>query len=163
VLFTDIVGATSIAAELGDRRWRDLLSQHHTRIRRQLTRFQGTELDTAGDGFFASFDTPARAIPCAHAINRSLNELNLHLRTGIHTGECELLEGKVGGIAVHIGARIAAQAAPGEILVSQTVKDLVTGSDLIFEDRGEVTLDRVPGNWRLYAAVDTTPKGNHQR
>jgi class 3 adenylate cyclase len=153
VLFTDIVGSTARAAELGDKAWRELLEQHHARVRRQLAQFRGRELDTAGDGFFASFDGPARAVRCASAIRESLREIDLDVRVGLHTGECELVDGKVAGIAVSIGARVAAQAAPGEVLVSGTVKDLVAGSDLRFEDRGTVTLKGVPGEWRLYAVA----------
>jgi class 3 adenylate cyclase len=153
VLFTDIVGSTEKAAELGDRRWRELVAAHHALVRTQLARFRGEELDTAGDGFFASFDGPARAIRCASAITESVRELGIELRAGLHTGECELMNGKVGGIAVHIGARIAAQAAPGEVLVSSTVKDLVAGSGIEFRDRGIAQLKGVPGEWRLYAVA----------
>jgi class 3 adenylate cyclase len=155
VLFTDIVASTARAAELGDRAWRDLLEQHHARIREQLARFRGKEIDTAGDGFFASFDGPARAIRCASSIHESLGFLGLEVRAGVHTGECELLEGKVAGIAVSIGARVAGEARPGEVLVSQTVKDLVAGSGLQFEDRGAAVLRGVPGEWRLYAVADS--------
>jgi pimeloyl-ACP methyl ester carboxylesterase/class 3 adenylate cyclase len=151
VLFTDLVGSTAKAAELGDRGWRDLLEQHHTRIRQQLVSFRGVELDTAGDGFFARFDGPARAIRCATAIRESVGELGLDVRAGVHTGECEVLDGKVAGIAVSIGARVAARAAAGEVLVSQTVKDLVAGSGISFEDRGAAELKGVPGEWRLFA------------
>jgi pimeloyl-ACP methyl ester carboxylesterase/class 3 adenylate cyclase len=151
VLFTDIVGSTAKAAELGDRTWRELLERHHAVIRRHLVRFQGTELDTAGDGFFASFDGPARAIRCACAITETVRELGLEVRAGLDTGECELMNGKVGGIAVHIGARVAAAAGPGEVLVSQTVKDLVAGSGIAFQERGLAELKGVPGEWRLYA------------
>jgi class 3 adenylate cyclase len=154
ILFTDLVGSTAKAAGLGDRAWRELLAEHHTRIRRELARYRGVELDTAGDGFFARFDGPARAIRCARAIREAVAELGLELRAGVHTGECELLDGKVAGIAVSIGARVAGQAAPGEVLVSQTVKDLVAGSGLSFDDRGAATLRGVPGEWRLYAVVD---------
>jgi pimeloyl-ACP methyl ester carboxylesterase len=152
VLFTDIVGSTAKAAELGDRGWRELLEQHHARIRQELGRYRGIELDTA-DGFFARFDGPARAIRCACAIRESLSELDLDIRAGLHTGECEVLDGKVAGIAVSIGARVAAQAGPGEVLVSQTVKDLVAGSGLEFADRGVAELKGVPGEWRLYAVA----------
>ena len=151
VLFTDIVGSTSKAAELGDARWRELLGEHHAAIRRQLTRFRGTELDTAGDGFFARFDGPARAIRCACAITEAVTELGIEVRAGLHTGECELVEGKVGGIAVHIGARVAKEAGPSEVLVSSTVKDLVAGSGLEFAERGTAELKGVPGEWRLFA------------
>ena len=151
VLFTDIVGSTAKAAELGDRRWRELLEQHHAVIRRQLVRYQGRELDTAGDGFFASFDGPARAIRCACAIGETLRDLGIEVRVGLHTGECELINGKVGGIAVHIGARVAAKADPGEVLVSSTVRDIVAGSGIGFRERGAFDLKGVPGEWRLYA------------
>ena len=154
ILFTDLVGSTAKAAELGDRRWRELLSEHHARTRRELLRHRGIELDTAGDGFFARFDAPARAIRCACAIRESIAELGLDLRAGVHTGECELLDDKVAGIAVSIGARVAAQAGVGEVLVSQTVKDLVAGSGLSFLDRGVAELKGVPGQWRLYAVLD---------
>jgi class 3 adenylate cyclase len=153
VLFTDIVGSTAKAVELGDRGWRQLLEQHHAAIRGELARFRGVELDTAGDGFFARFDGPARAIRCACAITESVRKFGLELRAGLHTGECELVDGKVAGIAVSIGARVAAQARPGEVLVSQTVKDLVAGSGLAFEDRGVSELKGVPGEWRLYAVA----------
>lgn len=150
VLFTDIVDSTAKVAELGDRRWAELLQQHHGLVRRQLSRFSGREIDTVGDGFFASFDGPARAIRCATAIASGVVDLGLKVRAGLHTGECEVVDGKVGGIAVHIGARVAAAAAPGEVLVSSTVKDLVAGSGLQFRERGAVELKGVPGEWRLY-------------
>jgi len=150
-LFTDIVGSTAKAVELGDARWRELLGDHHALVRRLLVRFRGNELDTAGDGFLASFDGPARAIRCACAIKESVRELGLEVRAGLHTGECERMEGKVGGIAVHIGARVAARAAPGEVLVSSTVKDLVAGSGIEFEDRDVRELKGIPGEWRLFA------------
>ena len=151
ILFTDIAGATKRAAELGDARWRELLGEHHRLVRRQLARFRGSELDTAGDGFFASFDGPARAIRCAATIAEEVRSLGLEVRAGLHTGECELVDGKVAGIAVHIGARVAAGAQPGEVLVSSTLKDLVAGSGLQFEERGQRELKGVPGEWRLYA------------
>ena len=151
VLFTDIVGSTAKATELGDRAWRELLEQHHRLIRRELMRFRGAELDVAGDGFFARFDGPARAVRCASAIVEGVRELGLELRAGLHTGECELFDGKVGGIAVHIGARVAKEAQPGEVLVSSTVKDLVAGSGLRFSDHGTAALKGVNENWRLYA------------
>ena len=134
-------------------RWRELVEQHHALVRGQLARFRGRELDTAGDGFFASFDGPARAIRCACAITEGVHELGIDVRAGLHTGECESIEGKVGGIAVHIGARVAAEARPGEVLVSSTVKDLVAGSGLQFEERGAATLKGVPGEWRLFAVA----------
>jgi class 3 adenylate cyclase len=147
VLFTDIVGSTERVAELGDARWRELLERHHAIVRQHLGRFRGTEIDTAGDGFFATFDGPIRAIRCATAIAGSLREIGLEVRAGLHTGECDLAEGKVAGIVVNIGARIAAQAGPGEVLVSSTVKDLVAGSDLLFADAGEHALKGIPERW----------------
>jgi pimeloyl-ACP methyl ester carboxylesterase len=153
ILFTDIVGSTAQAAELGDRGWRELLEAHHALIRQQLVRFRGRELDTAGDGFFASFDGPARAIRCASSIAQEVRRLGIEIRAGLHTGECELLEGKVAGIAVSIGARVAGRAGPGEVLVSQTVKDLVAGSGIEFDERGAAELKGVPGEWRLYAVA----------
>jgi pimeloyl-ACP methyl ester carboxylesterase len=154
VMFTDIVGSTAKAVEMGDARWRALLERHHLLIRRQLARARGKEVDTAGDGFFASFDGPARAIRCARVIAESVKELGLEIRVGLHTGECELIDGKVAGIAVHTGARIAAKAGPGEVLVSSTVKDLVAGSGLTFQDRGVHELGGVPGEWHLYSVVN---------
>ncbi|HEV8676495.1 MAG TPA: adenylate/guanylate cyclase domain-containing protein, partial [Methylomirabilota bacterium] len=151
VLFTDIVGATERAAALGDRRWRELLEQHHATVRSELGRFRGREIDTAGDGFLATFDGPARAIRSACAITEAVRPLGLAVRAGLHTGECELMDDKVGGIAVHIGARVAAEAKAGEVLVSHTVKDLVAGSGLRFADRGIRALKGVPGEWRLFA------------
>jgi pimeloyl-ACP methyl ester carboxylesterase len=151
VLFTDIVSSSEKAAALGDRAWRNLLQRHHDLVRRQLVRFRGKEVDTAGDGFFASFDGPARAIRCGCAIVAAMPELGLQVRAGLHTGECELVDGKVAGIAVHTGARVAAQAQPGEVLVSQTVKDLVAGSGLAFQERDTHELKGIPGEWRLYA------------
>jgi pimeloyl-ACP methyl ester carboxylesterase len=153
VLFTDIVGSTERTAELGDRRWRDLLGTHDAVVRRELERYQGREVDTAGDGFLATFEGPARAVRCAISLGDAVRELGLELRAGIHTGECELDGQKVRGIAVHTGARIASLAAPGEVLTSSTVKDLVAGSGLRFEDRGVHELKGVPGEWRLYAAL----------
>jgi class 3 adenylate cyclase len=153
VLFTDLVGSTAQAAELGDRRWRDLLEQHHASVRRELARFDGAEVDTAGDGFFATFDGPARAIRCAQTIVEGVRPLGLDVRAGLHTGEVELADGKVAGIAVNIGARVAGQAVAREVLVSGTVKDLVAGSGLEFEDRGVATLKGIPGEWRLFAVV----------
>jgi class 3 adenylate cyclase len=150
VLFTDIVGSTERAREVGDRRWRELLERHHALVRHQLERYQGREVDTAGDGFLATFDGPARAIRCASAAVNGVRSLGLEIRAGVHTGECELLGDKVAGVAVHTGARVASVAAPSEVLVSQTVKDLVAGSGLEFEDRGAHELKGVPGEWRLY-------------
>jgi class 3 adenylate cyclase len=154
VLFTDIVGSTERANDLGDRRWRELLERHHVLVRGELNRFQGREVDTAGDGFFAAFDGPARAIRCARAIREAVRELGVEIRAGLHTGECELVGEKMAGVAVHTGARVAALAEPGEVLVSSTVKDLVAGSGIEFEDRGAHELRGVPGEWRLYAVSD---------
>jgi class 3 adenylate cyclase len=151
VLFTDIVGSTERATEFGDRRWRELLETHHTTIRRQLERFRGREIDTAGDGFLASFDGPARAIRCARASVGAVRGSGLEIRAGIHTGECEVVGDKLAGVAVHIGARVASKAGPGEVLVSGTVHDLVAGSGIVLEDRGSVELKGVPGEWRLYS------------
>ena len=151
VLFTDIVGSTEKAVELGDREWHELVERHHGVVRSQLARFRGREVDTAGDGFFATFDGPARAIQCACAIASSVRELGIDIRAGLHTGEVELAEDKPRGIAVHIGARVSARAEPGEVLVSNTVKDLVAGSGIEFDERGTAELKGVPGEWRLYA------------
>lgn len=153
VLFTDLVGSTARASELGDRAWRDLLEQHHAAVRRELARFGGRELDTAGDGFFATFDGPARGIRCARAVVEAVRPLGLEMRAGLHTGEVELLDDKVAGIAVSIGARVGARAAAGEILVSGTVRDLVAGSGIAFADRGVADLRGIPGEWRLFAVV----------
>lgn len=153
ILFTDIAGATERAAEMGDQKWSHLLARHHELIREELNRFRGREIDTAGDGFFATFDGPARAISCAKAIQSELTKLGLTVRIGLHTGECEVMDEKVSGIAVHIGARVVNYAAPGEILVTSTVKDLVAGSGLSFADRGEYELKGVPGKWRLFESV----------
>jgi class 3 adenylate cyclase len=154
LLFTDIVGSTEKAASLGDRAWRELLERHHALVRRELARFRGEERDTAGDGFFATFDGPARAVRCAQAIVESVRNLGLEIRAGVHTGECELHDNKLAGLAVSIGARVAAAAPAGEVFVSSTVKDLVAGTGLEFEDRGERDLRGVPGHWHLHAAVD---------
>lgn len=151
VLFTDIVGATEKAAALGDRRWRDLLDGHNGVVRRELARFRGREIKTAGDGFFAAFDGPARAVRCACAVSQGMQSLGLEVRAGLHTGECEIMGDDMGGIAVHIGARIAALAAPREVLVSSTVEDLVAGSGLSFRDHGAALLKGVPGEWRLFS------------
>jgi class 3 adenylate cyclase/alpha-beta hydrolase superfamily lysophospholipase len=152
VLFTDIVGSTERARELGDQRWRDLLDAHHADVRRLLQQFGGSEVDTAGDGFFAIFDGPARAVRCARAIAEAVQGLGLQIRAGVHTGEVERSDGIVRGIAVHVGARVAALAGPSEVLVTRTVKDLVLGSELAFEDRGLHALKGLPEEWRLYAA-----------
>jgi class 3 adenylate cyclase len=153
VLFTDIVGSTERAARLGDARWREMLAAHHAIVRRELERYRGREIDTAGDGFFATFDGPARAIRCACAIRDGVRAVDLQVRAGLHTGECELVDSKVGGIAVHIGARVSSLAAPGEVLVSSTVKDLVAGSGIAFEDRGEHRLKGIADAWRLFTVV----------
>jgi class 3 adenylate cyclase len=153
LLFTDIVGSTERAAALGDRRWRELIEQHHALVRRELQLAHGRELDTAGDGFFASFDRPAGAVRCARGIVAAMNGLGLAVRAGVHAGECELVDGKPTGIAVHAGARVLQHAAAGEVLVSSTVKELVAGSGLRFEDRGAHELGGIPGEWRLYAAA----------
>ena len=151
VLFTDIVGSTERAAALGDRSWRELLQQHHALVRSELERFRGVEIDTAGDGFMASFDGPARAIRCACEIQDAVSQLRLEIRAGVHTGECERIGDKLSGIAVHIAARVAGTAGPGQVLVSQTVRDLVAGSGIEFEDRGEHELKGVSETWRLFA------------
>ena len=155
LLFTDIVGSTETAARLGDAAWRTLLGRHNAMVRRELARFGGQELDTAGDGFFASFDGPARAVQAATAIRDTVRELGIQIRAGVHTGECEIHDGKLTGIAVSVGARIAALAGSGEVLVSSTVKDLVAGSGMAFEDRGIRELKGVPDAWRLFAVVAT--------
>jgi len=151
LLFTDIVGSTERAASLGDSAWRALLQRHHAAVRAEIARFHGRELDTAGDGFFATFDGPARAVQAAAAIRAALDPLDLEVRAGLHTGECELHDGKVAGIAVSIAARVAAQAGPGEVLVTSTLKDLVAGSGLRFDDRGERSLKGIPDSWRVFA------------
>lgn len=150
VLFTDIVASTEKAAALGDRRWRDLLDSHHATIRRNLARFRGHEVKTTGDGILATFDGPARGVRCACAIADEVRPLGIEVRAGLHTGECEMMDDDVGGIAVHIGARVAALAGAGEVLVSSTVKDLVAGSGLRFGDRGSQSLKGVPGEWHIY-------------
>jgi pimeloyl-ACP methyl ester carboxylesterase len=153
VLFTDIVGSTERASRLGDRAWKDLLERHHALVRQELGRFRGTEIDIAGDGFLATFDGPARAVRCAISIVDVLGTIGLEVRVGLHTGEVELMGPLVQGIAVHIGARVAALGGPSEVLVSSTVKDLVVGSGLLFEDAGEHELKGVPDRWHLYRAV----------
>jgi pimeloyl-ACP methyl ester carboxylesterase len=152
LLFTDIVGSTAKAAEIGDRAWHELLTRHHGLVRAQLARFRGHEVDIAGDGVFATFDGPARAVRCASAITAGLEALGLAARAGVHTGEIEQTNGGARGLAVHIAARIAAAASPGEVLVSSTVKDIVAGSGIAFDERGEHELDGVPGTWRLFTA-----------
>ncbi len=152
VLFTDIVGSTEKAAALGDVRWRDLLNRYYSRVRQEVGRFRGREVDTAGDGLFATFDGPARAIRCACAIRDGVKELGITIRAGLHTGECEVMDDKLGGIAVHLGARVAQTAEPDEVLVSTTVKDLVAGSGLRFADRGIHALHGISGEWQLFSA-----------
>ena len=151
VLFTDIVGSTERAAELGDSRWTDLLEEYYGAARSELERFRGQEIKTTGDGFLATFDGPTRGVRCAQSMGAAAGSLGLSIRAGLHTGECELMENDVGGIAVHIGARVMAEAGSGEVLVSSTVKDLVAGSGLEFEDRGSHRLKGVPDEWRLFA------------
>jgi pimeloyl-ACP methyl ester carboxylesterase len=153
VLFTDIARSTEQAARLGDGRWRELLQAHDSTMRAALERFRGREIKQTGDGFLATFDGPARAVRCARAAIDDMDRLGLALRAGVHTGECELIGEDVGGLAVHIGARVAALAEAGEVVVSSTVKDLVVGSGIDFEDRGSHELKGVPGDWRIYAAV----------
>jgi class 3 adenylate cyclase len=153
VLFADIVGSTEQVAAMGDNRWREILNEFYRRVRDVLQHYRGREVSTAGDGFLVAFDGPARAIRSGKAINDAVNSLGLKLRCGIHTGECELVGEDLAGIAVHIGARVAGLAAPGEVLVSQTVRDLVAGSGLTFEDRGTHRLKGVPDEWRLFRAV----------
>jgi class 3 adenylate cyclase len=158
LLFTDIVGSTELAAQMGDRRWRDLLDSHDRAVRRQLERFRGREANTAGDAFVATFDGPGRAIQCAYAIRDAVRAHGIEVRAGLHTGEIELRGEDVAGMAVHIGARVSALAGAGEILVSSTVKDLVAGSGLQFDDRGEHELKGVPGAWHLYSVVRLTDR-----
>src|SRR5262249_20680075 len=148
VMFTDVVGSTERARALGDRAWSDLLEAHHRRIRAQLRRFGGREIDTAGDGFLASFTSPTAAIRCARGAIEAVGEIGVDIRVGLHTGECEVVGDKLRGIAVHLGARVAAEAGAGEILVSQTVRDLVAGGGISFADRGTHELKGVPGEWR---------------
>src|SRR5262245_3691394 len=163
VLFTDIVDSTKRAAELGDRRWREVVQRHHAMVRRLLARHQGTEIDTAGDGFFVTFDGPARAVRCAMEITTAVRALGIEVRAGLHTGEVEKIGVKIGGLAVNIGARVAALAAPSEVLVSQTVRDLMVGSDLTFDDRGSHELKGVPGVWGLYTARCESAGAGSQR
>ncbi len=153
VLFTDIVGATEHAAQVGDRRWHDLLDSHHDLVRARAEVLRGREIDSAGDGFLAAFDGPARGVRCACAIAQGGEGAGLEIRAGLHTGECELMGDKLGGIAVHTGARVAAEAGTGEVLVSSTVKDLVAGSGLVFQERGVRSLKGIPGEWRLFAVA----------
>jgi class 3 adenylate cyclase len=162
VLFTDIVDSTSKAIELGDRRWSELLERHNQVVRRELARYRGREVDSAGDGFFVTFDGPARAVRCASAIVQGTNELGLDVRAGLHAGECEIVDGKIAGIAVHTGARVAACAGAGEVLVSSTVKDLVAGSDIVFVARGIHDLKGIPGEWRLFALQNESYASRHE-
>jgi class 3 adenylate cyclase len=152
VFFVDIVDSTQKMAEIGDRRWRELLTQFYATVRQQLERFRGREIDSAGDGVFATFDGPARAVRCACTTLQAVRSLGIEMRAGIHTGECELLGDKVSGIAVHLGARVCGLASANETLVSSTVRDLVAGSGLRFADRGQHVLKGIPGEWHLYAA-----------
>ncbi len=154
LLFTDIVDSTARAAEVGDARWRDLMQRHHALVRQELLRFRGREIDTAGDGFFASFDGPARAVRCASAIVATMPEIGLEVRAGVHTGECEIIDGKPGGLAVVVGARISSAAETGTVFASTTVRDLVVGSGIVFEERGAYDLKGVPGSWTLHQVVD---------
>jgi class 3 adenylate cyclase len=150
VLFTDIVGSTERQASMGDHAWKELVGRHHAIVRDALIRWKGVEIDTAGDGFYATFDGPARAIRCAQEMAERVRDTGLEIRAGIHTGECETIDGKTSGVAVSIGARVSAKAGPSEVLVSQTVKDLVAGSGFTFVDAGEHELKGVPGIWRLH-------------
>jgi class 3 adenylate cyclase len=159
ILFTDIVESTAKAAALGDRQWSDVIEAHHAQVRRELSRFRGREINNAGDGFFAMFESPVDAILCARAISASVAELGISIRAGVHTGECEVIGEKLGGIAVHIGARVAAIAGANELLASSTVKDLVAGSGIRFEDRGGHVLKGVPGEWRLFAVTAASSGG----
>jgi class 3 adenylate cyclase len=152
-LFTDIVDSTQVQARLGDHAWKALVERHHAVVRAALERWRGVENDTAGDGFYATFDGPARAIRCAMEVVNGVRDLGIEVRAGLHTGECELIDGKLGGITVTTGARVATHARASEILVSQTVKDLVAGSRLSFSDAGERELKGLPGTWRLFAAA----------
>ena len=156
VLFTDIVGSTEKQATLGDHAWKDLAERHHAIVRDSLARWRGVEIDTAGDGFYATFDGPARAVRAAQEVGRRVRDLGIEIRAGVHTGECEVIDGKVGGLAVSIGARVASKAAPSDVLVSQTVKDLTAGSGFAFEDAGEHELKGVPDRWHLYRVVSST-------
>jgi class 3 adenylate cyclase/pimeloyl-ACP methyl ester carboxylesterase len=154
IMFTDIVGSTHTQASLGDRGWKNLIERHHALVRQALQRWKGVEVDTAGDGFYATFDGPARAIRCALGITREVRELGIEVRAGLHTGECEIVDGKCSGIAVTTGSRVCSTAGPSEVRVSQTVKDLVAGSGLRFEDAGEHKLKGVPDHWHLYRVLE---------
>jgi class 3 adenylate cyclase len=152
VLFTDIVSSTAHAARVGDHAWHELLDSHHALVRKELARFRGREIKTVGDAFLATFDGPARAVRCACAIRDAVRQLGIQIRGGVHTGEIELQDEDIGGIGVHIAARVIAAAAPGEVLASSTVKDLAVGSAIMFKDRGTHALKGVPDQWRLFAA-----------
>jgi class 3 adenylate cyclase len=158
VLFTDIVRSTERQAAVGDRAWRDVVQRHHAIVRDALKRWRGVEIDTAGDGFYATFDGPARAIRCALDVVERVRDLGIEIRAGIHTGECELIDGKPSGLSVSTGARVAAKGGPSEVLVSQTVRDLVAGSGLTFEDAGDHELKGLPDRWRLYRVVSESPR-----
>jgi class 3 adenylate cyclase len=156
VLFTDIVGSTQKAVEMGDRRWRELLENHHRIVRQNLDEFQGREVDSAGDGFFAVFDKPVSAINCASSIGKAVSDIGLRIRSGLHLGKCEVIENAVRGITVHIGARVASKAKPGQILVSSTLKEAIAGSDINFGVSGSPTLKGIPGKWSLFAVKKTS-------
>jgi class 3 adenylate cyclase len=158
LLFTDLVGSTELVAELGDRRWRNLLERHHETVRELLRRFRGREVDSSGDGFFATFESATHAVSCGFSLTRSLWDLGLPVRVGVHTGEVERIGEKVSGLAVHTAARLSRVARPREVLVTSTVRDVVAGSGLRFEDRGAHTLKGLPGPWRLFAAVGREPE-----
>jgi class 3 adenylate cyclase len=153
LLFTDLVGSTELAAELGDRRWRGLLERHHATVRDLLQRFRGREVDCSGDGFFATFETATHGVTCGFSLSQALWALGLPVRVGLHTGECERFGEKVSGVAVHAAARVARVARPHEVLVTSTVRDVVAGSGLQFEERGAHALKGLPGVWQLFAAV----------
>jgi class 3 adenylate cyclase len=163
VLFTDIVGSTDTAARMGDRDWRELLERHNSILRASIQRFGGQEVHTAGDGFLSTFDSPRRAIECARDAGEAVRAIGMDIRAGVHTGEIELSQGDIQGIAVHIGARISALASAGEVFVSSTVKDLVAGSGIQFEDRGAHQLKGVPGEWRVFAVADPGRTGEQSR
>src|SRR5207249_101976 len=161
ILFTDIVGSTDLAVSLGDESWQRLVAAHHAAVRRELRRFRGRELDTAGDGFFAAFDQAAQAVRAADAIVAAVSELGVSIRAGLHAGEVETADGKIGGIAVHIANRVMSAAEPGEVLVSGTLRDLVAGSGLEFHDRGLQALKGVPGEWHLWGLVREGTDASH--